>query len=286
MYFVYVDESGNRDPSISGRKHSGSVIDQGSLYVLVGLSLFEMRWFQFEHYINRCKLDLLRRIRRREGIFLELADCEVKSSAVRHPAERGRHDFLCHLQEAELTGLVNSFYQQLAYHHMRLFAVIIDKRYLHDYMDQEKLHRKAYELLIERVEWFMRNEHPKHRALLVVDDTSRQMNRSLAMKHSFFQREGTSSGERIGHIVELPMFVASELSNGVQLADLCAYNVYRAFRDRDLDYEFFARIKDRIYRAARRPGPQLEGLKVFPEQSPLCQTVRDWEIMEATGEKE
>lgn len=159
---------------------------------------------------------------------------------------------------------------------MRSFAVVIDKRYLRDFMDQEKLHRKAYELLIERVEWFMRNEHRRHRALMVVDDTSRQMNVSLAMKHSYFQREGTSSGARIGHIVELPMFVASELSNGVQLADLCAYNVYRAFNDEDLSYEFFERIQGSLYRAAGRPGPQVEGLKVFPDESPLVALADQW----------
>lgn len=32
---------------------------------------------------------------------------------------------------------------------------------------------------------------------MVVDDTSRQMNVSLAMKHSYFQREGTSSGPQV-----------------------------------------------------------------------------------------
>jgi len=162
---------------------------------------------------------------------------------VRIPSKREQHPFLRHLTEDELEQLVNAYYEQLAYHAMRIFAVVVDKRYLYDFMDQEKLHRKAYELLIERVEWFMKKEHGLHRALMVVDDTSRQMNVSLAMKHSYFQREGTSSGSRIGHIVELPMFVASELSNGVQLADLCAHNVYRAFNDEDLTYPFFERIQ-------------------------------------------
>lgn len=135
-------------------------------------------------------------------------------------------------------------------------------------MTAEMLHRKAYELLIERVQWFVKTEHPKHRALMVVDGTSRQMNRSLAMKHSFFQREGTSSGCRIGHIVEMPMFVESYLSNGVQLADLCAYNVYRAFREQDPEYPFFARIEGSLYTAPHRVPTHIEGLKVFPDESP------------------
>jgi len=265
LYFLYVDESGNRDPNSTSH-----------IYVLAGVSLYEMNWFGFENYLNGLKLRMMDRIRRTEGLSLDLCQCEVKSGAIRIPTVRDRHPFLSHLTDGEVQELVDGYYRQLEYHAMRIFAVVIDKRYLHDYMDQEKLHRKAYELLIERVQWFMRNEHRRHKALMIVDDTSRQMNVSLAMKHSYFQREGTSSGATIGHIVELPMFVASELSNGVQLADLCAYNIYRAFCNENLDYPFFSRIEAYLYRAKHRGGPDVEGLKVFPDESPLVQLAADW----------
>jgi hypothetical protein len=74
---------------------------------------------------------------------------------------------------------------------MFVFSVVVDKRHLFDYMTEERLHRKAWELLLERVEYFMRSEHDRHQAVLVVDDASPQMNRSLAMKHAFFQDRGT-----------------------------------------------------------------------------------------------
>jgi len=271
-----VDESGTKDPRTQIVRADGTVTDLDHLYVLVGVSLFEMRWFKFEAYLNGLKLALAERIRRTDHERLDLCQCEVKSVCVRIPKRRRAHPFLGRLTDGELQHLVDAYYGQLAYHAMRIFAVVIDKRHLHDFMDEEKLHRKAYELLIERVEWFMRKEHGRHKALMVLDDTSRQMNASLAMKHSFFQREGTSSGARISHIVELPMFVASELSNGVQLADLCAYSVYRAFADEDLQYEFFRRIEGSLYRAPDRLGPQVEGLKVFPDDSPLVDVARDW----------
>lgn len=276
MYFVYVDESGTRDPRTRIVRSQGTIEPLDHLYVLVGISLFEMKWFRFEAYLNRRKLDLLERIRRTDREVLDLCHCEVKSVCVRIPRRRREHPFLGRLTDVELSDLVDAYYNQLAYHGMRVFAVVIDKRYLHDFMDEEKLHRKAYELLIERVEWFMKKEHGRHKALMVLDDTSRQMNQSLAMKHSYFQREGTTSGARISHIVELPMFVASELSNGVQLADLCAYSVKRAFSDENLDYEYFSRIAGCLYRAPDRGGPQIEGLKVFPDESPLVEITRDW----------
>ena len=43
-------------------------------------------------------------------------------------------------------------------------------------------------------------------------------------------------------MVEYPFFTRSELSNGVQLADLLAYSVYRAFKGEDLGYPYFERV--------------------------------------------
>jgi hypothetical protein len=269
MYFVYIDESGSKDPKVKTALSDGLMGAGDSLYVLVGVALFGMNWFKFEYRINQAKLRLMEQINRDCGLQLDLSQTEIKSTAVRIPRTRCRHPFLSRLNGEQITDLVDLYYAQLEYHHMDLFAVVIDKRYLHDYFTSEMLHRKAYELLIERVEWFMRNEHRRHRALMVVDDTTRQMNCSLALKHSYFQREGTSSGCRIGHIVELPMFVESSLSNGVQLADLCAYNVHRAFRECDLGYSHFKRIAPYLYKARHREGAAIEGLKVFPDESTL-----------------
>jgi len=45
----------------------------------------------------------------------------------------------------------------------------------------------------------------------------------------------------------LSYFTDSKLSNGVQLADLCGYNVYRAFRSKDFAYPYFAQLVPAIY---------------------------------------
>ena len=65
------------------------------------------------------------------------------------------------------------------------------------------------------------------------------------------------------------MFVRSELSNGVQLADLCSYTIYRAFRYGDLSYPFFNRIKPYIWSQSEPVKRPFSGLYVFPGGSPL-----------------
>ena len=70
------------------------------------------------------------------------------------------------------------------------------------------------------------------------------------------------------------------VSNGVQLADLCCYNVYRAFRSRDFSYPYFAKLLPHIYRSNRTPADKLDGLKVFPDDSELivfaADSYRNW----------
>ncbi len=277
MYFFYVDESGNLDPSVSGERADGSKFPKDHIYVLAAVSLYEHRWHGFEKVLNRKKWELIDVIRRAKPAqaTLELADCEIKSTWIRIPKERLQRPFLAELTDLELKQLVDLYYQQLAHHYMRVFGVVVDKRHLHGYMDSAKLHRKAWELLLERIEAFLRDEHPKHQGVLITDDISRERNRSLAMKHAYIQSEGTAAGTWLRHIAEMPLFVRSELSNGVQLADLIAYNIYRCFRYENPEYPFFARIIQHLWASQNTRADLLDGLQVFPPESPLAAVLAD-----------
>ena len=278
MFLCYVDETGNRDPRLEIPRKDGTVLPGDPLYVLTAVTLFEQRWHGFEKTLNRHKSMLMDLIYKSKGIRLQLADCEVKSNWLRMPRERQRHPFLGHLTDRELQGLVDLYYQQLDYHKMNVFSVIMDKRCLPDYMDQEKLHRKSWELLLELVERFMRARHGRHQAIMITDDVSKQMNRSLAMKHAHILDQGTRRDLWLRHICEMPMFVRSELSNGVQLADLCSYNIYRALKTADLTYAFFQRIADRIWsRHAPARAPAFSGIYIYTGQSAIMPV---WEQFE------
>lgn len=278
MYFFYIDESGHRDPNVDpGVRPDGTRFDRDWLFVTVAVSLFEGRWRGFENTINEHKIFLLERVNRSCGLRLDLSDAEIKSNWVRIPKERNARPFLANLTDEELSGLLELFYEQINYHKMHLFASIIDKRYLREYMDYEKLSRKAYELTLERIESFLSNWHSKHKGLIVPDNIGKRSNESLALKHSHFQRNGTSSGVQLRHIVELPMFVESSLSNGGQLADLCSYSVYRAFRDGNLKYRYFDPLVSAFYTSHLTPAKKIDGLKVFPDDSPLVDLLKDLE---------
>lgn len=271
MYFFYFDESGSRDPSVGTPE-----APRDHLYVLLTVGMYERQWPIFDREIAHLKLEFAEYARRGGKGRFELADCEVKSNWVRNPKERVKKSpFLSTLDERDMTCLMECFFSQLEARRTVLMAAVIDKRYLHDHVDHEILHKKAYEFLLERIEQFMAEYHPKHNALIVMDDTSKELNCAVAMKHAWFQRAGNQH-VAFRHIVEYPFFTRSELSNGVQLADLLAYSVYRAFRDADFAYPYFARLLPFFY--CRQEGRVLDGLKVWPEGSPLIEQARAlWE---------
>lgn len=271
MYFFYIDESGSRDPSIGTVEKP-----KDHLYVLLAVGLFERQWRPFDQAIASVKRELARRLYRETKHRFDLADCEVKSNWLRNAAEREqRSPFLHALTDADRERLAATYFGQLGPRKVVLMASVVDKRYLRDHVTHETLHKKAYEFLLERIEQYMSEYHPRHQALIVMDDTSKQLNRAVAMKHALFQRVGNQN-LKFPHIVEYPFFTVSELSDGVQLADLLSYNVYRAFRMEDLSYPYFNMLLPHLYK--RREGRVLDGLKVWPEPSPLIVMARNnWE---------
>ena len=263
MYFFYFDESGSRDPSVGTPD-----LPKDHLYVLLAVGMYERQWRPFDLEISRVKLELAGYLARDGKGKYDLADCEIKSNWIRRPGTRAKHSpFLDSLDTRDMNRLIATYYRQLTERNTVLLATIIDKRKLYPNVTHDALHRKAYEFLLERIEHYMREYHNRHQALIVMDDTSKQLNRSITLQHAQFQRSGNPN-MHFPHIVEYPFFTRSELSNGVQLADLLAYNVYRAFRDECLDYEYFKLMLPNFYR--RQRAWTLDGLKVWPDASPLA----------------
>ena len=265
MYFFYLDESGSRDPSVGPAEHP-----KEHIYVLLAVGLYERQWRPFEAEISQLKLGLAARLQEESGGVFGLADCEVKSNWLRIP--RHRSPFLSALTPSDRQRLTEVYFEQVAKRRAVVIASVIDKRHLYPGTTPERLHTTAYEFLLERVQNYLKEHHPKHQALIVMNDTDRKLNQSVAMQHAAFQRYGNRN-MGFPNIVEYPFFTRSELSNGVQLADQLAYNVYRAFRSEEMDYPYFSGLLDYFY--SGRDGSVLHGLKVWPDSSPLVNLARD-----------
>ena len=100
--------------------------------------MYEGQWRPFETTISGLKLELAHYSERDGKGKFELADCEVKSTWVRIPAERAkRSPFLHGLHPDDLTRLTDSYVDQVAERNTVILASVIDKRFLHNHITHE-----------------------------------------------------------------------------------------------------------------------------------------------------
>ena len=267
MYFFYLDESGSRDPSVGTPEKP-----KDHIYVLLAVGINEGQWRSFEQEVSGLKLALAADLQRGGFGDFDLADCEVKSNWLRRPDERAkRSPFLRCLGRLAIENLTNVYFEQVPKRGAIIMASVIDKRYLYSDTTLEELHQKAYELLLERIQNYMSTYYSAQQALIIMDDMDKELNRAVAMRHAFYLRSGNWN-TAFQNIVEYPFFTRSELSNGVQLADQLAYNVYRAFRYEDMTYPYFEKLLPNFYQS--KNGTVLHGIKVWPDASPLVRMAR------------
>jgi hypothetical protein len=109
-----------------------------------------------------------------------------------------------------------------------IIAVAIDKAAFSLQSAFGDPYTKAYEMLLERVDNWAK-ERQEH-SILVLDSRGRAQDARLRNLHVAFQRRRTSQ-QPIRWCIEQPFMVTSALTAGVQMADVAAHVIYRAFRD-------------------------------------------------------
>lgn len=271
MYFFYLKETGTSDPKIIANKKNASkgTNEKDHLYVLTAISLHEFHWKTFEIEVSKIKFQLLSQLFRERKLALKLTDCEVKSTWMRIPRERKRKsEFLSALSDEDLARLSEAYYNEFERDRMKVFSVVIDKRHLKGDMSQQMLFEKAYGLMLDMIEGFMEEYYEKHQAMIVMESGAKSLfNASIETQANYKTRIHHFTTYK--HIVEYPFIVDSRLSNGLQLADLCGYNIYRAFREEDFSYSFYQRIQPYIFKSHKTEETELDGLRVWPTESAL-----------------
>lgn len=147
----------------------------------------------------------------------------------------------------------------------RLFAECVDKvnfnsggTVLPDY--------QAFEQVISRFEHYLNAVGPEAQKTygLIIHDN----NETVAKKHTELMREFHRSGtffQRIQCIIETPLFVNSELTGMVQIADLCAYALRRYFENGEKG------LFDEIFKRADRRDGKVVGVRHYTPAGCSCE---------------
>ncbi len=122
---------------------------------------------------------------------------------------------------------------------------------------------KTFRYIFERVDIYLKREHPERMAKLIFDNRDYQTNRQNAEAiTNFFIR--SPAGLALDSIIKTPLFALSEAQNvGLQLADFVTTIVGMRFAGSQEVKRYWDRLKSAIYRWPTNSGAVGSSLKVL-----------------------
>jgi len=203
MYLLYADES-------------GSVGDPTERYfVLAGLSVFERE----PHWLEQELEQIAKRFNPEQPQTIELHGSPMRAGKGRwrHYPKQDREQAVMDALDA---GICKRHPGQV-----RLFASVLEKK---NFAGQD-IAQVAFEQLSSRFDQFLGRLHQKgntQRGLILFDKSSTEKRIQTLAKE--FKTSGHSFGKTRNY-AEVPVFIDSQASRLIQLADLVAYSIFRKF---------------------------------------------------------
>lgn len=129
---------------------------------------------------------------------------------------------------------------------------------------------RPFFFLFERIDSFMKENHPGLKAKLIFDDRGVQTNKAISKSVSNFFHK-SQAGQAFDNIIKVPLFAISSEGVGIQLADMVAYILGARFTGALRKNEFFKKTKDLEYKSrtvfsAGEKRYCLNGFKVIKEK--------------------
>ena len=291
MYICYIDESG-----------TSSIPGNTSHFVLAGLSIPVTRWGSCDRDIRSIKrrfglLDeeihtawMMRSYLEQSKIqdFHALSETDRRSAVERH--RRGdllrlqKANRLSQYRQAKKNYAKTQPYIHLTYaqrqqciHEVadcvsnwgfaRLFAECVDKVHFDPSRSRLSLDEHTFQQVASRFDRYLQiTEKPgaqqENYGLLIHDNNPTVAKRHTEMMKTF-HKAGTLWTD-VTRIVETPLFVDSELTGMVQIADLCCYALRRFLENNETD------LFDKVYKRADRVGDTVVGVRHFSADSCQC----------------
>lgn len=171
---------------------------------------------------------------------------EIKSNWLRMPNERRRRYLdRYNISENNLTDYVDELYEIINESPFVFVAAVIDKLHMQEDYSPNPWYPPAvaYELVLQRVQSHM--EQTGGYAHITIDDMTgatpkrNQYKSNLERQHQQLQLYGSKlkKGFSFPNIIGKIKFMDSSLSNMIQVADICSYNVLRQFVEHGEEWE-------------------------------------------------
>lgn len=290
MIFCYIDESGTKD--IPGNT---------SHYVLAGLSIPVTKWKYCEIEVQKIKAKYnLNNAEIHAGWLLwpileqsKIKDFDkLNQASRRYEVEKYRNSELLRLQtpktQKQYHRTKKNYRLTKEYIHLtfderkqfvleiakligswsfcRLFAECVDKIHFNPAIAKLSVDEQAFEQLVSRFEQYLKiysKSAGSKQFGLLIHDNNETVNKNHTELMKRFHQHGTF-WTSIHNIIETPLFVDSQLTSMVQIADVCSYAV-RRYLEKSEGYLF-----DEVFKAADKKNGKVVGVRHFTTNKCSC----------------
>lgn len=290
MHICYIDESGTSD-----------MPGNTSHFVLAGISVLVRNWKQYDagireikrrHQLSNTEIHVAWMLRK----YLEQSQIpnfeSLSYEQRRREVDKKRREEQYRLQRSgnkkyrqvrknyrKTLGYIHLSYQERcnfireiatyvsSWDDARLFAECIDKVHFDPQRAGRSIDEQAFEQIVSRFEQYLEvirrgRRRPRNYGLLIHDN-----NETVAKKHTALMKRFHRSGTlwtNIENIIETPLYVDSELTGMVQIADLCGYALRRYLENGEEE------LFDLLFERADRRGNVVVGVRHFTNLNCTC----------------
>ncbi len=192
-----------------------------------------------------------------------IAVLQKKNSKKRKSTERSyrnTHAYV-HLTHDERRQVVKEIAELLgSWNEVRLFAECIDKVHFNPRITGKSVAEQAFEQVVTRFEIYLRNI--SEYGILIHDKNETLEKRLIGLMKEFLQ-SGTS-WMTLEKVIETPMFVDSQITDSIQLADVCAYALRRYLEYKEEE------LFDLVFQRADRKRGASVGVRHFTNPACVC----------------
>jgi hypothetical protein len=233
-YFLFIDESGQDRVESPYEVLAGVAIRDCDLWnVIIAIRDAEIRNFGRRYSAGtdelKAKKILKKKVFKHANRDVEILPDEIVGHA-KKALDYGVAATPKHLKGLALAKLkyVTELFEICTRFRCKVFASIVD-RDAEPTASVDAL-RKDYAYLFERFFYYLEDQAPQEQGIIVFDELEKSQSHILIdQAHRYFS-DLTVGRQRAGLIIPEPFFVHSELTTGVQLADLVAYIVSWGYR--------------------------------------------------------
>lgn len=226
-YILFLDESGHDFRESPYEVIAGIAVEDKSIWNLIReIHLLEEAIFGVR-YSNGDRELKARKLLKRKTFRLaaqlpnfEKEELRILSRECLEKGDQANKNQLTALAQAKIT-FVKELLQLVSNFRFKIFASIVSQNF--NFTDTPELLRKDYVYLFVRYFYFLEEKIDTLSGLIVFDETEKtQSQRSIQQIENYFKKS-YKGRTRSSLVIPEPLFVHSDLTTGVQIADLVAY---------------------------------------------------------------